>query len=376
MSVSSPAWKRLLANLASLKLTVVGLLILTALTVWGTLYQADYGLLRAQQRFYQSWVFLAGGWFPFPGAQLVMIVLFINLVSALCYLAVLRKLYWGLLLTHLGLVLMLAAGAVTFYYGSESHLTLEENGASNVSISYHDWEMAAWRNDDRDSSYEVSAVDVERLHPGESISFAALGLDVVVDTYYQNCRAHQHGSDATTTELTEAPPSREPTDDRPGLIVTARGAAGQSARLLLYGEDSQPARCTLGEETYSFRLRRKRFPLPAVVHLLDFRKELHPGSQIAKSFSSRVTVEDEGVNRQVLISMNKPLRYKGYTFYQSSYRELPNGIEMSTLSVVKNYGRLLPYVATGVTVVGMVVHFLGMLVVRTRRRTDAKGVTA
>jgi hypothetical protein len=107
---------------------------------------------------------------------------------------------------------------------------------------------------------------------------------------------------------------------------------------------------------------------------MDFTKEFYPGSQIAKSFSSRVTVEDGELGRQVLISMNKPLRYRGSTFYQSSYQELPGGRETSTLAVVKNYGRLMPYIATAATVIGMCLHFIGMLVTRLARAPKpAKG---
>ena len=84
----------------------------------------------------------------------------------------------------------------------------------------------------------------------------------------------------------------------------------------------------------------------------------------ARSFSSRVRLEDGDVDREVLISMNKPLRYQGYTFYQSSYRDLPGGRETSTLAVVKNYGRLMPYIATAVTVIGMIIHFTGLLILR------------
>lgn len=52
-----PSPRRFFKQVASMKLTVVCLLLLTTLVVWGTLYQADHGLYQAQQKFFHSWFF-------------------------------------------------------------------------------------------------------------------------------------------------------------------------------------------------------------------------------------------------------------------------------------------------------------------------------
>ena len=53
--------------IGSPKVTVAGLLLLAALVVWGTIFQAGTGLYQAQVRIFQSWFFLAGGLLPMPG---------------------------------------------------------------------------------------------------------------------------------------------------------------------------------------------------------------------------------------------------------------------------------------------------------------------
>jgi cytochrome c biogenesis protein ResB len=55
--------------------------------------------------------------------------------------------------------------------------------------------------------------------------------------------------------------------------------------------------------------------------LLEFKHDIYPGTDIPKNFSSRVLLEQpqSGEKREVLIYMNKPLRYAGETFYQASY---------------------------------------------------------
>ena len=65
-------------------------------------------------------------------------------------------------------------------------------------------------------------------------------------------------------------------------------------------------------------------------------------------------VHIQDVVRDALVEMNQPLRYQGYTFYQASYADLEGGAELSTFAVTRNHGRLIPYVATALTVLGLV----------------------
>jgi hypothetical protein len=355
---------RLLRTLASLRLTVVGLFILMVLTIWGTLYQAEFGLYRAQQRFYQSWFFLAGGFLPFPGAQTVMTILFANLTAAILQLSLQGRLRWGLVITHLGLLTMLAAGAFTFYLGEESHLTLLEGESSNVAASYNDWELSVWPVSDAPGR-DVSALDDRLLKAGRRFPFPDGRFAIAVEEYHKNCARAASPGAGDAKALERLPENRDPARNRPGLAAAIVVNGQEKDRLVLWSGDERPAMLDIEGTRYGFGLRRRMLPLPAVIHLVDFRREMHPGSGIAKSFSSQVAVQSgAGMDRKVLISMNKPLRLQGFTFYQSSYSELGDGREASTLAVVKNYARLMPYVATGVTVAGMILHFTGLLIRR------------
>jgi len=60
----------------------------------------------------------------------------------------------------------------------------------------------------------------------------------------------------------------------------------------------------------------------------------------------------------VRIYMNNPLRYKDYTVYQASYDSDSVGRQSSTLAVVKNYARVLPYIACLLVFFGLALHFL------------------
>lgn len=357
--------------LASLRITVAGLFLLLVLTVWGTLYQVDHGLYGAQERFYQSWWLFIAGVVPFPGAQTVMLVLFVNLIASLVVVAARGRLRWGFIATHAGLLMMLSAGAVTFYLGQESQLSLEEGESSNSSIDYNDWELSLLPA----SGTRVQALDRRFLKPGRKIELPE-GLGVMtIERSLRNCEpTREPAADAPHNRdgisgLQPRAPAKEPSDNRPGLIFSLEQDGKSAGRFLLWAGDSGSTMIPApGGGARRITFRQQRLPLPATIELVDFRREMHPGSSIAKSYSSQVIVRNgsEG-ERKVVISMNKPLRLRGFTFYQSSFSSSPMGREVSTFSVVRNYGRLMPYIATGLTAAGMMLHFAGVLIIRLRQ---------
>src|ERR1700689_4465921 len=93
--------------LSSLRITVACLFLLFILTFWGTIAQVQQGLYAAQERYFNSFFFLAAGFIPFPGAQLVLWVFFFNLISSII-LTFKKYTQWensGLLIIHMGLIL-------------------------------------------------------------------------------------------------------------------------------------------------------------------------------------------------------------------------------------------------------------------------------
>ena len=90
--------------------------------------------------------------------------------------------------------------------------------------------------------------------------------------------------------------------------------------------------------------------LPFTIRLLDFNKEMWQGSDIPKSFSSKVVFVRGKSNVEALIEMNSPVSFGGWTFFQSSYAE---GGKVSVLSAVKNPARMLPWFSAGAVFVGM-----------------------
>ncbi|HMP74386.1 MAG TPA: cytochrome c biogenesis protein ResB [Kiritimatiellia bacterium] len=362
-----------LQRLFSPKITVVCLSILLVLTFWGTLYQVDHGLYAAQERFFNSWIIWLGGFVPLPGSQLVLFVLLINLLGYSINLLIFEPLRPGILLIHLGLLILLLGGAKTRYFAEESYLSLWEGETSNVSASYIDWELALWTN--QGIVRDVIATDADTLRPGERITFGDTGITAEVEVAHRNARAFQSTagpgdliSSFDIARIEGIRRNKDPVQDVFATILRVEAPGQEPVRLALFGEDIS-SHGFIGADglKYHFNLRHKRKLLPIQVTLLDFNRSIYPGTEIAREFSSLVEIEEGGFARRLTISMNKPLRHRGFTFYQQSYQERPTGEQASTFAVAKNYGRLLPYVSTGIIFIGMTLHFSIMLVQRAKR---------
>jgi hypothetical protein len=116
----------------------------------------------------------------------------------------------------------------------------------------------------------------------------------------------------------------------------------------------------VGERRWAVLLRHKRYRMPFGIHLDEFTKLEHPGTDIPSEFSSDVTQLFGNERRAVLIRMNEPLRDGGLVLFQSSWGP-PNAREgdrlFSVFSVVRNPSDHWPLYACIVIGVGLLIAF-------------------
>ncbi len=334
----------------------------------GTVAQVEHGLYAAQERYFFSFFFKVFGIIPFPGAQLILWVLFFNLIaSAITHFSKTRG--WGsvgLKISHCGVLIYFISAFVTFHGSQESYVHLLEKEGTNVSSSYQDWELAYWKDNAKSKQRQVSAVDVTKLKSGVALPFKDVPWVVTLQQFYPNAGAYTKGPHSIEGKILNASgivllEPKEVLKEREKNIAGAifhLKVKDQSYALLLYGAESKPTPLNVQGQTYYFNLRHKRYTLPFLIKLKDFKVEFHPGTQIAKSYESIVEVIKGNAKRDVRIYMNNPLRDKSYTFYQASYDIDASGREYSTLAVVKNEGQLLPYIACFVVFFGLAFHFI------------------
>lgn len=104
---------------------------------------------------------------------------------------------------------------------------------------------------------------------------------------------------------------------------------------------------------------RDRMNLPFDIYLDKFTVGTNPGTNTAASFVSDVKVRDPRANeeKQAVISMNEPLKYGGYYFYQASYQTAPGQPAVSVFAVNHDPGRVLKYLGSLIMTFGIALMF-------------------
>src|SRR4051812_17458807 len=132
----------------SLKLTVVLLVLGMVLIFWATLSQVDLGVWGVQRKFFHSLFVLEkipGTQIPipvFPGGYFIGGLLLINLISAHIYRF---KFAWrktGILLTHIGLILLLVGELLSGLMQDEFSMQIANGETKNYAESYQRNELA------------------------------------------------------------------------------------------------------------------------------------------------------------------------------------------------------------------------------------------
>jgi hypothetical protein len=109
------------------------------------------------------------------------------------------------------------------------------------------------------------------------------------------------------------------------------------------------------QSVYYVSFAQKRVDLGFDLELQNFRMDSYPGTRRAATYESLVrTPEGESLT----ISMNNPLKYKGFTFYQASFQQGPDGSPVASLfSVNHDPGRMLKYLGSFILSLGVIVLF-------------------
>jgi len=224
---------------------------LMVLLVIGTVAQKNMGLYEAQHLYFSSLFFWWRG-IPLPGGGLTLSLITVNITAKLFLNSPWHKRRAGIILTHIGVLLLLLGSGVTYFFSAEGFIALREGQTKSIMTDYQD--------------------------------------------------------ESLTT------------------------------------------------------------PLPFQVKLIDFERQVHPKTNTPRLFKSTVQLIDGDITWDSVIEMNAPLRYKGYTLYQNSFIN-DNGVEISVLAVVKNMGRIFPYVSSIILCLGILLH-LFMVTPKLMRRKE------
>ena len=360
-------FKKYIKIVGSPKIFVYTVMWMMLLVFVGTIVQKDIGLYAAQKVYFSSWFIIFFGLIPFPSGKLTMLVMFLNLSCYFFRPHIFSKNKIGITITHSGVILMLAGGLLTSLFSNEGSLVIDEGGESNFFENYHLKEFIVV--DTNNSEYdEFTVFDNNELYRKNILEHDNFDFKIEILDFYINCRPERrlYGNNetfrgmASNFFLQEIESEKEYEKNISGLVYRLSGTTNQDGVYINYVGQPITQSLSVNSKDYMLILRRERTYLPFSLKLIDFKKVMHPGTNIAKSYSSDIYLNENGISRKVLIQMNEPLRHRGYTFYQASFVE-GDMKDTSVLATVKNHGRLFPYISTIIMCIGLLFHMITML---------------
>lgn len=376
---------KVFAFLGGFHVAIICMVLLLLLTLFGTFEQIEPGGLYWMLKKYFSTEALFvrptfyGKDVPFilPGGYWVCAVFTLNLIIG----GVIRmRKGWKhapILVSHFSMVMLMIGGAVTHHQARESYMVLYhgDTGDSAFSLTELSIEIAELKDGEKQEptvigSKLISGIRGER-DASREIQLPNLPFDVTVSKFHINAKLYpvqgRPPEDADVVDgyfVAESLPTDAEEKNLASCILTVKNReSGETQKLILYKGVQHDVTMTVDGKVYGFRLGGEIWPLPFQVRLDDSRGEKHPGTGVAMVYESDVTVLDENGEglKKFKIEMNKPLRYKGFTFYQTSWDDTGEKT-LSAFTVKTNPSDQWPKIAIYASGIALFVHFIIKLI--------------
>ena len=354
--------------LGSFGLAVAILVLLLALTYAGTLAQVHSSIHDVQTKYFDSYfliIDLPGGIpFPVPGANLLLSVLFVNLIIG----GMIRmRRDWkraGIFIIHVGIAFMLVGNLIEFLYAEKGYMPLREGDSNDSYYSYTKWEVAVLESTEsgKERAYVIPDEQFSELDTNDSLTVEAKGLpfSIILSGFVPNC-VPAIGAEGPILHA-KPPHPDEAAYNEAGISIAVVDATGSRRESILWGRrGSPPWVFKTGGRTFGVVLRKREYLLPYRVELRKVEGNMHPGTGMAARYASDITRYEGSTAHDVHISMNNPMREGGYIFYQSGYQpasRMTGGVAISTFSVSRNPTDQVPLYACIVIAIGLLIHFL------------------
>ena len=303
--------------------------ILISILIIGTIFQKQLGIYQADKLIFSPTIIWLGP-LPLIGIPVIFALIMFSIILRFFN----RKIYQlsklGSNISHLGLVLLLLSGFLSSIEKKEGFIMLHAQEEADYFIDYYEKQL------NLDTGLVKISENISNLKTGEII------IDnIIIDKIIENCKLDPKSG------ITEIPLDKESENNQACIIFNTGSSAKKWVK-----EYDLPTYIKTGEKTYIFTIDKTQHDLPFYIQLESFEKIDYPGSNIAKYYKSAIRIIDKSSSAVIekIIELNKPVRYKNYNIYQSSYQG-----EASILAVTKNNTSYLTYISCLLISLGIII---------------------
>jgi hypothetical protein len=346
---------RVFDGLSSLRLAVVVMVTLGTTCAYATFYERAHGTSAVQSDIYQT-----------PGFALLLGLLGINIFAVMMKRYPWKAHHAGFVMAHIGIMILLAGSLISLHRGLDASLRLFE-GETTDRVALLQKALFVTVPGGGPTAQFAARFEGLTPAPGRELRHPLPGSDIalVIEDYAPHV-------EVTATRLVRpAPPPAREERRRSAVKVRLEGPSARTASEWLPWSEVRRVPFASGSATIGYGA--PQVALPFKVTLLAFKSEKYPGSRMPATFESVVRIDDpdRGVFERH-ITMNHPLHYRGYIFFQASFVEgTPN---RSIFSVARAPG--LPLVYLGSTLIGLGVAWMFYLKPYLARRQAGRALAA
>lgn len=347
------------------------------LLVIATIEQKNIGLYDSVQIYLYNFI-VWFGFIPLPGGGVTLALITISLAVKFLFYSPWSWKRSGIIISHLGSLMLLIGGFITILNSQEGFIIIPEGQERAYFSDYHKRTVFIYENDQK-----IVSVPFDRFVKGFELDNEALPFTISIKSACDNCAINPIPK---KIELRQNLAAEIKITSKKSELNKEENFSGMTFRLLEKDQNKVIGEFIVLEDVkqpnpykeFDIKIERDKTPLPFSIGLQNFEKLDYAGTNKAADYISQLTFNENGVSWPVKIQMNKPYRYKGYSFFQSSFDQR-DGVETTVINVVQNSGRLFPYISSFLIFLGLFIHLISRSVRRNKsvekqRRKEAEYV--
>lgn len=334
------------------------------LLVIATVEQKNIGLYDFVQIYLYSFVV----WFgviPLPGGGVALALITFSLAVKFLFYSPWSWKRSGIIVSHLGSLMLLIGGFITILNTQEGFIIIPEGEERAYFSDYYKRTVFIYEDDKK-----LVSIPFDDFTKGFEVDDEVLPFTISIKNTCDNCainpipkKIELRKNLAAEIEITPQKSELNKEENFSGMTfrILEKERNKIIGEYIVLEDVKQPK----PYKNFDIKIERDKTPLPFSIALENFEKIDYAGTTKAADYISQLTFNENDVSWPVKIQMNKPYRYKGYSFFQSSFDQR-DGVETTVINVVQNSGRLFPYISSFLIFLGLFMHLISRTVRRNK----------